>query len=145
LRLGFPDDGEDLDFCFCDVIEHPNLIDAQSILRLLKASETLDSALAHLCGLEPQVDLKGIPDLRSFVGRQGTQLLSGARREGNLEPHSGQSIARIAVQGKVGLTAAISCEAHIDDAGRDWDVFSSALRLLHPFVRPLLRYLRQLA
>jgi hypothetical protein len=116
LRFGLRDDGEDLDFCFCDVIEHPNLIYAQSILRLLKASETLDPAPAHLCGLEAQVDLKGIPDLRPVVGRQGTQLLSGARREGDLEPHSGQSIARIALQGKVGLTVATSCGAHIDDA-----------------------------
>ena len=114
--MGLRDDGEDVDFCFCDVIEHPNLIHPQTILRPLKASKTLDPAPAHLGRFVAQVDLEGIPDLRSVVGRQGTQLLSGARREDDLEPHSGQSIARIALQGKVGLTAAITCEAHIDDA-----------------------------
>jgi hypothetical protein len=45
------------------------------------------------------------------VGRQGTQLLSGARREDDLEPHSGQIIARMLLQGKVGLTARLSCKA----------------------------------
>jgi hypothetical protein len=97
LRLGLRDDGEDFDFCLCDVIEHPNLIRSQSILRLLEASEMLDPAPAHLRGLVAQVDLEGIPDLRSVVGRQGTQSLSGARREDDLEPHSGQSIARLLI------------------------------------------------
>jgi hypothetical protein len=112
--LGLRDDGEDVDFRFCDVIEHPNFIDSQPILRLLKTSEALDPAPAHLGGLVSQVDLEGVLDLRAVVGRQGTQLHSGARREDDLEPQSGQIIARMFVKGKVGLALGITCEAHTD-------------------------------
>lgn len=48
LRFGFCDDREDLDFGLCNVIEHPDVIDAQAVLRLPQASETLDSAPAVL-------------------------------------------------------------------------------------------------
>jgi hypothetical protein len=32
LRLGFLDDGEDLDRCFCNVIEHPDVAGPQAKL-----------------------------------------------------------------------------------------------------------------
>jgi hypothetical protein len=34
LRLLFRDDGEDLDLRFSNVMEHPDAVDAQSVLRL---------------------------------------------------------------------------------------------------------------
>lgn len=34
LRLFFRDDGEDLDLRFSNVIKHPDVVDAQSVLRL---------------------------------------------------------------------------------------------------------------
>ena len=50
LGVGFRDDREDLDLRFSNVIEHPDMVDAQSILRLTETTQSLDAALAHLVG-----------------------------------------------------------------------------------------------
>src|SRR5687767_15167128 len=48
LGFGFRDDREDLDFRFCNVIEHPDVASAQSVLRLAQTAESLNPALADL-------------------------------------------------------------------------------------------------
>src|SRR5690606_26341667 len=61
LRLGFGDDREDLDFCFRNVIEHPDITNSQAVLWLPKPSKALDSALADLRRLVRQVHLERLP------------------------------------------------------------------------------------
>jgi hypothetical protein len=59
LRFGFRDNREDLDLGFCNVIKHPDVINAQPILRLAETAEALDAALAHLRRLMQKVPLDG--------------------------------------------------------------------------------------
>src|SRR2546427_465064 len=46
LRLGFRDDREDLDLRFCNVIEHPDVAHAKTVLGLAQTAQPLDPALA---------------------------------------------------------------------------------------------------
>src|SRR6187401_309364 len=48
LGFGLRDDREDLDFRLCNVIEHPDVAHAQSVLRLAETAESLDPTLADL-------------------------------------------------------------------------------------------------
>jgi len=52
-----------LDFCFGDVIEHPYLTHAEAELRLSESTKSLDTALAQLRGLVPEVPLDSFPNL----------------------------------------------------------------------------------
>ena len=61
-RFDFRDDGEDFDGLFGDVIEHPDLINPEAILRPIKPAESLDATLAQPPRLVPQVQLDGVPD-----------------------------------------------------------------------------------
>jgi hypothetical protein len=60
LRLLFRDDGEDLDFRFSNVIEHPDVANAEAVLRLAHTAKPLDAALADAHGLVPQMPLNRI-------------------------------------------------------------------------------------
>lgn len=66
LRFGFRDDSEDLDFRFCNVIEHPDIAHAQTVLRLAQAPETFDSTLADFRRLVGQMDFKGFLHARAM-------------------------------------------------------------------------------
>jgi hypothetical protein len=50
LGFGFPDEGEDLDLRFSNVIEHPDVIDAQAILRLTGPAQAFDRLLLTFVG-----------------------------------------------------------------------------------------------
>src|SRR6185503_12342979 len=55
LRFGLRDDREDLDLRFCNVIEHPDVANSQTVLRLRQAPESLDPTLADLRRLVRQM------------------------------------------------------------------------------------------
>jgi hypothetical protein len=65
-------------------------------LRLIDTSKPLDAALAQLGRLVPQIKLDAIPNRRANVCRTPAKLLRCAGREYDLEPHSGQILARLA-------------------------------------------------
>jgi hypothetical protein len=65
LCFGFCDDREDLDFGFCNVIEHPDIADTQTVLRLAQAPKTLDSTLADFRRRVCQMDFKGFRHARA--------------------------------------------------------------------------------
>jgi hypothetical protein len=50
LRLFFRDDGEDLDLRFRNVIEHPDVVNGESILRLAQAAKSFDRILLTRLG-----------------------------------------------------------------------------------------------
>jgi hypothetical protein len=87
------DDGEDLDDFGDDVIERRNFTNSKSILRLIETAQALDSTLADLAWLVPQVELDGISDSRSEIGPESSQAL---RRPGErtIANRFGQIIAR---------------------------------------------------
>ena len=68
LRLGLGDDGEDFDRCFRNVIEHPDVVDPQAVLRTTQTPQPFDSTLAEFGRLEPEMALDRItnpgPDMR---------------------------------------------------------------------------------
>jgi hypothetical protein len=79
LRLGFGDDGKDLDRTRFNVIEHPRLFNPQPVVRPLQATQPLDTALAQLGRLMPQMTLDGIPHLGPHMRRQRAELSYRAR------------------------------------------------------------------
>jgi hypothetical protein len=93
LRLGFPDDGKDLDRFGFDVIEHPRIFNPKPVLRPLQATQPLDTASAQLGGLVPEMTLDSVPHLRTQMRRQATKLGYRARRQDDLVAHSGQILA----------------------------------------------------
>ena len=93
LRLGFLDDREDLDRCFRNVIEHPDVADSQSELGQAQPPQPFDAALADLRRLVSQVPLDGVLDLGPKVRGQAPQRPHGRGRKDDLERHSGQIIA----------------------------------------------------
>jgi hypothetical protein len=50
-------DREDFDARFCNVIKHPDVINAEPVLRLAQPAEPIDAALAYLRPLVPQMPL----------------------------------------------------------------------------------------
>src|SRR3990167_2314776 len=68
LRRGFGDDGEVFDRTLGNVIEHPDIVDAQTVLRLLHPAQALDAALADLRRSEPKVALHGVAHLAPLAG-----------------------------------------------------------------------------
>src|SRR5436309_12313800 len=63
LGLLFFDNREDFDCGLGNVIEHPDLVNSEAILRLTQSSEPLDATLACFRRLESEVTFEGIPDL----------------------------------------------------------------------------------
>lgn len=55
LRFGFGDDREDFYSLVRDIIENPNLIDSQSILRMSHLPKTLDATFTGLGWFETQM------------------------------------------------------------------------------------------
>lgn len=98
VGLRLRDDCENFDCCLCDVIEHPDFIEPEPILGTIEPAETFDATLADLLRLEAQVEFDTFPNRRAKMSAQCSKLLRGARREDDLEPHSGQSIARTVVK-----------------------------------------------
>src|SRR5437016_622338 len=74
------DDREDFDRSLGNVIEHPDLVHSEAILRLTQASEPLDATLARFRRLESEVTFEGIPDLASDTCWQSPKCLAGIRR-----------------------------------------------------------------
>ena len=74
MRSGFRDDCEDFDDFVLDVIEHLDVAHSETKLRLSEATQPLDTALAHLPGLVPQVRFQGVPNLRAQPCRQSPQF-----------------------------------------------------------------------
>ena len=62
LGLLLVDDREDFDRGLGNVIEHPDLVDSEAILRLTQTSEPLDAALARFRRLESEVTFEGVSD-----------------------------------------------------------------------------------
>jgi hypothetical protein len=77
-----------------DVIEHPRLFNPKPVPGPIKATKPLDPALAQLRRLVPKVELDRVPNRGADVSGQLTELAHGARCEDDLEPHSGQILAR---------------------------------------------------
>ena len=67
LRFGFGDDGEDVDRCFRNVIEHPDVANPKAILWPAQTAEPFDATLAHFCRLEPEVAFEGVSNLASVA------------------------------------------------------------------------------
>ena len=81
LRFGLRDDREDLDLRFCNVIEHPDVADAQAVPRLAQTPESLDPTLADFRRLVCQVHVQGRLDagrIAPFVGSAGQRRRSPA-------------------------------------------------------------------
>jgi len=56
IRLGFRHNCQDLHGCFGHIVEHPDIVtDAKAVLGMGVASQPLDAALAHFCGLMAQM------------------------------------------------------------------------------------------
>jgi len=89
LRFGFRDDREDFNRCFRNVIEHPDVADSQPKLRTAYAAEPLDSTLADLRRLEPEVAFQSISNLAPIVCSKAAVGLHGRWGQDNLTPHSG--------------------------------------------------------
>jgi len=89
LGLLLFDDREDFDCGLGNVIEHPDLVDSEAILRLTQASEALDATLAGFRWLESEVTFESIPNLAADTRWQPKKLPAGRRRQHDLEPHSG--------------------------------------------------------
>src|SRR5262245_19579841 len=62
VRFGLRDDGEDLDLRLCNVIKHPDVVNAQPILRLAEPPKALDTALADLRRFVGQMHADGLDD-----------------------------------------------------------------------------------
>ena len=88
------EDREDFDGCFCDVIEHPHLIYPEAILRPFQPTESLDTAAADFRGLVAEVTFDGVPHPAANVGLESLELPNRRWGQDDLEPHSGQIIAR---------------------------------------------------
>lgn len=80
VGLCLRDDGEDLDRAVRDVIEHPNVIDAEPVLRAAHPPESLHAALTGPCRLVPEKSVKRVADRGAAVGREGPKLADGARQ-----------------------------------------------------------------
>ena len=94
LGFGLRDDREDLDFRLCNVIEHPDVANAQSVLRLAETAESLDPILADLCRVVRQMRLKRLRDARTNRHRQILERRRGCRRKNDLKCQSGHILAR---------------------------------------------------
>jgi hypothetical protein len=94
LRFCLGDDREDLDFRFCNVIEHPDITDVQAVLRLAESSKALDSTLAELCRLVCQMHVKSPLYASADRHRQAFQRDCRCRRESDFKFQSGYILAR---------------------------------------------------
>jgi hypothetical protein len=88
LRFGFPDDGEDFNDRFCNVIGHPNVVDSKPILRSTKTSQPLDAALAHFRRFVPKMPLKSVSNVAADARWEDPERLGRARSQADLEAHS---------------------------------------------------------
>jgi len=89
LGLGFGDDREDFNCFFRNVIKHPNVVNSQTILRLTDAPEPLDATPADLRRFMAQMALESISHSAPDVTWKTAHRLDGARRQDDIEPHSG--------------------------------------------------------
>src|SRR5436190_12736041 len=80
-RFGFGDDGEDLDFLADDVMVHPELIHAETVLRSIQPANVLDSTLGRLHRLMPKMHFERGANGRPVVGRERRQLPFGRSGE----------------------------------------------------------------
>jgi hypothetical protein len=90
------DDREDFNGFVPDVMEHPHFARAQAALGLRYDSQALDAALAHSRRFMSQMGFEGIARLRPRSSRQAAKRSSRLRGEDDLEPHSGQNLAKCA-------------------------------------------------
>src|SRR5437870_6190987 len=84
LGLLLFDDREDFDCGLGNVIEHPDFVDSEAILRLTHAPEPLDATLARLGRLESEVTFEGIPNLAANTRGQSLKRLAGIRCQHDL-------------------------------------------------------------
>ena len=87
LRLACGDDGKDLDRRFCNVIEHPDVTDAQSVLRLAKPAQTLNATLTDLRWLVSEVTVDAVPHEGALAARQTSKHTHRFRRHNDRERH----------------------------------------------------------
>jgi hypothetical protein len=78
LRFGLRDNREDLDLRFSNVIEHPDVANPQTVLRLTQAPESLDPTLADLRRLVRQMHVKRLRDAISDRHRQILSAVAAA-------------------------------------------------------------------
>jgi hypothetical protein len=64
-------------------------------LRLAQSAQSLDSASAHFFRLMPQVGFKRRAYIGASVGTQPLEIFDGFGCQDDLEPHSGQNIAKL--------------------------------------------------
>jgi hypothetical protein len=88
------DDPEDFDGFVRDVIEHPDVAYPEAELRFCHPPQSLDPAPAHPGWLVSQVGFQRIAELGTLLCGQRPKVFYCLRGENDLEPHSGQKIAR---------------------------------------------------
>ncbi len=110
LGLLLGDDCKDFDRRFCNVIEHPHLPDAKSVLWPAESTKPLNAALADSAWFVSQVTFESVAHPCPIATGQPPEILGGLWCQDNLESHSGQMIARSwwEVQIVVGLTCCAS-------------------------------------
>jgi hypothetical protein len=87
LRLLLGDDGKDFDRRFCNVIEHHDVADPQSVLRLAEAAQPLHATFADFRRFVSEVAVDRVLDQRSLVAGQLPKHASGLWSQDDVERH----------------------------------------------------------
>jgi hypothetical protein len=94
FRFGFRDDGEDLDRLACDVIEHPDVIHSEPVLRAAQPPEALNATLTDFGRFVTKMGFQRVSHPRSRISFELFERLNRAWRKHDLVAHSGYNIAR---------------------------------------------------
>jgi hypothetical protein len=76
-----------MDRRFCNVIKHPDVADAQPVLRLAKPAEPLDATLADLRRLVSEVPVDGVRHQGALVTREFPKHVRRIWSHDDLERH----------------------------------------------------------
>jgi hypothetical protein len=90
----FFEDGEDVNVGLGDVVIDAEIIDAETILRLAKATVSLDAGLALFARFVAEMSFDGRCDGRAINCAKPLQILDSLWSEDDLIRHSGQNMAR---------------------------------------------------
>ena len=75
----FLDYGKNLNMVLMDVVEHPDLSDTKSILRLSQTLETFDPTSTNLGRLVSEMDLQDFANLSPDVSPKAPEILNRLR------------------------------------------------------------------
>src|ERR1700687_4289777 len=101
-----------------DIVEDPDVINAQSILRAGHAAQPLNPTPTRLRRFMTQMSFKCVPHHRARPRGQRSEILYRLGRKNDLVSHSGQNVARINAVGKSSfLSAGAQPQPHVDVDG----------------------------